>query len=439
MLYAVLFSVSVLILFAVIYWSTTFYMTDQLDASTNSDATELRQRFEIDGSIGVASEIQDRVGQMPNGPIVYLFQNSAGKALAGNLPARVPTQGPFDFYTRALNVPGADPLTLRGRGELLPNGDYLLVAVDARSLSEIKGLILRAFSWSFAITLVLAFGGGALMSSRVRRRVETVSRTTRAIMAGNLSRRIAVRGVDDEFDHLAMSLNEMLARTESSIEAIRQTSNDIAHDLRTPLARLRHRLELALHKATSADELRMAIDRSIVDTDNILETFSALLRIAQLESGAQRGHFTSVDLSELIWTVIEVYQPIAEEKTQLIIAEIEPGLRIDGDRELLGRMLANLIENAMRHSPEHASIRIKAFSLPNGIDIVIADDGPGIPPEERENVFRRFYRLEASRTTPGSGLGLSLVAAVAAIHAITMTLDDNQPGLRVRLQLPRSD
>jgi signal transduction histidine kinase len=433
LLYAALFSVSVVVLFAVIYWTTSFYMMGQLDSAIESDLAELQEALESSGPARLAQTIKDRVSEMPAGPMVYLLQDARGKVLAGNLPPLPPARGIVDLELPS-PVAGAPYLhVIRGHGACLPGGDYLLVGADAHPLEEVHEWILRAFGWGLVATLLLAFGGGALMSGSLLRRVEAISRTAREIMEGKLSRRIATRGADDEFDHLAASLNAMLDRTEASIEGMRQVSNDIAHDLRTPLTRLRHRLELAQRHAQSPDELRAAIDRSIADTEAILDTFGALLRIAEIESGARRSEFAQLDLSELLHTVLEVYQPTAEKKCQHLAVDIANGLHVFGDRELLTQMFANLIENAMRHSPPRAHIALTAMRTNRGIELILADNGSGIPVPEREKVFRRFYRLEASRTTAGSGLGLSLVAAVAALHDAPIELGDNEPGLRVRL------
>jgi len=290
------------------------------------------------------------------------------------------------------------------------------------------------FGWSSAITLVLAFAGGALMSGGLLRRIETISRTARDIMAGDFSRRIPVRGTGDEFDHLVASLNAMLERNEAAMESVRQVSNDIAHDLRTPLTRLRQRLDLAQRRARSVEEWRRAAEGCISDMDAILETFGGLLGIAQIESGMPTRRFTKVDLSELLRTVMEVYQPMAEEKEQPFTADIASGLTVWGDRELLTQMIANVIENAMKHSPTGASIGLVTSESPSTIAVAVSDSGPGIPTEERARVFQRFYRLERSRSTPGSGLGLSLVEAIAALHQMGIELTDNGPGLRVTLR-----
>ncbi|HVA39108.1 MAG TPA: HAMP domain-containing sensor histidine kinase [Candidatus Binataceae bacterium] len=221
------------------------------------------------------------------------------------------------------------------------------------------------------------------------------------------------------------------------MQAMRQISNDIAHDLRTPLTRLRQRLDLAQRKATTVAELRASVEGAIAETDAILATFGALLRIAQIESGAIRAGFAECDLSDLLRTVVEVYQPMADDKRQNLSAAIAPGLEIFGDRELLAQMLANLLENAIRHCPPGADIRLVADRCDTGgIGVTLSDTGPGIPPTEYQNVFRRFYRLEPSRTTPGNGLGLSLVAAIAGLHGISVAFADNEPGLKVIMKLP---
>jgi signal transduction histidine kinase len=436
LLFAGLFNLSALVLFAVIYWSTAFYMTSQLDDAIDSDLTELRQEMPAGGLAGIARMIAERVAQMPNGPMAYLLEDPRGEVLAGNLPQMSAAVGVLDLpWPLAHGAKGQYRHLLYARGVLLPGGAYLLVGADAGPRGDMRELVLRAFGWGFAVTLLLAFGGGVLISGRLLRRVETISRAAREIMAGNLARRIPVRGTDDEFDHLASSLNAMLERTEALVEAMRQVSNDIAHDLRTPLTRLRQRLDLAGRKANSVEELRAALAGSRAEIDAVLETFGALLRIAQIEAGTPRARFAPVDLSELLLSVAELYQPAAEERRQALATDVEAGLGAEGDRELLAQMLANLVENAVRHAPEGAAITLAAKAAPEGVEIVVADDGPGIPPGERDRVFRRFYRLEASRTSPGNGLGLSLVRAIAGLHGIVIELADNEPGLRVRLLL----
>jgi len=429
--YAGLFAASVLILFGVIYWASGAHIADSLDAAVDSDITELENAFQAGGDAALTALVKERLRQMPHGPMYYLLEDPKGKVVAGNLPPFHGGEGRFD-----LKVPNSNgqSVPVHGRGIALTDHEYLMVGVDALPRREMHKLILRVFGWSSVITLVLAFGGGVLMSGGLLRRVETISRAARDIMAGDFSRRIPVRGTGDELDHLVASLNAMLERNEDAMESVRQVSNDIAHDLRTPLTRLRQRLELAQRRARSVEEWRGAAEGCISDMDAILETFGALLRIAQIASGMPVRHFAEADLSELLRTLIEVYQPMAEEKEQRFAADISSGFRVWGDRELLAQMIANIIENAMRHSPAGASIGLTTLPSPSAITVVVMDSGPGIPAEQRGHVFQPFYRLESSRSTPGSGLGLSLVEAIAALHQVSIELTDNGPGLRVTLR-----
>jgi signal transduction histidine kinase len=431
LLYAGLFGVSVLSLFGAISWATSIYMANSLDAAVDSDIAELEDAFQVGGNVALAALVRERVRQTPQGPMYYLLQDPNGKVITGNLLPFHGGDGRFDLKAPR---PDAPSVPIRTRGAVLGDGGYLMVGVDALPRREMHKLILRVFGWSAAITLALAFGGGALMSSGLLRRIEMISRAARDIMAGDFSRRIPVRGTGDELDHLVRSLNAMLERNEVAMESVRQVSNDIAHDLRTPLTRLHQRLELAQRRARSVEEWQRAADGCLSDMDAILETFGALLRIAQIESGMPARRFGEVDLSELLRTVIEVYQPMAEEREQRFSAEITSRLMVWGDRELLAQMIANLIENAMKHSLVGASIRLTTSQSPSAIAVVVMDSGPGIPIAERGRVFQRFYRLESSRSTPGSGLGLSLVEAIAALHGASIELTDNSPGLRVTLR-----
>ena len=431
MAYAGLFGASVLILFGVIHWATGVHMAHSLDAAVDSDITELQDSLEVQGGAALTALIKERVRQTPHGPMYYLLQDPNGEVVAGNLLPFHGGEGRFDLKVPKPNAPS---VPIHSRGIILADGKYLMVGVDALPRREMHKLILRVFGWSSAITLVLAFGGGALMSVGLLRRIETISRAARDIMAGDFSRRIPVRGTGDELDHLVASLNAMLERNEAAMESVRQVSNDIAHDLRTPLTRLRQRLELAQRRARSVEEWRGAAEGCIFDMDAILETFGALLRIAQIASGMPARRFAEVDLSELLCTLIEVYQPMAEEKEQRFMADIACGLTVWGDRELLGQMIANVIENAMKHSPAGATIGLMTLQSSSTITVAVTDSGRGIPVAERGRVFRRFYRLESSRSTPGSGLGLSLVEAIAALHRVSIELTDNGPGLRVTLR-----
>jgi signal transduction histidine kinase len=434
LLYAGLFGASALILLGVVYWATGFYISSSLDAAVDSDIAELEDSLRDGGTEALTAEVKERVRQMPHGPVYYLLQDSNGETIVGNLPPFHGGEGRVD-----LKVPRSDgpSVPVHARGITLTEREYLMVGVDALPRREMRKLILRVFESSSAITLVLALAGGALMSDGLLRRIETISRTARDIMAGDFSRRIPIRGTGDEFDHLAASLNAMLERNEAAMGSVRQVSDDIAHDLRTPMTRLRQRLELAQRRARSLEEWRRAAQGCISDMDAILETFGALLRIAQIESGMPVHRFAKVDLSELLCTVIEVYQPMAEAKEQRFTADIASRLMVWGDRELLAQMFANIIENAVKHSPAGASIGLMTNRSQSAIAVTVIDSGPGIPVAYRKHVFQRFYRLESSRSTPGSGLGLSLVEAIAALHQVSIELADNSPGLRVTLRFLR--
>ena len=367
----------------------------------------------------------------------YLLETASGTVLAGNMPALPRTVGlitwhPPEGFGRLF------PLRRGVRGEMVrtDDGNFLFVGLDTIEVNEMREMVTHAFLWVLGATLVLAVAGGALMSLGLLHRVEAISRTSQEIVGGDLSRRIAVRGTDDEFDHLALSLNAMLDRIQALMEGLNQVSSDIAHDLRTPLTRLRQRLELARRPGETVDSLRQALDAATGDVDAILETFAALLRIAQIEAHAQAAEFAPLDLSVLLQELVAFYAPVAEEQGHALSDAIAPGLLVTGDAELLTQMFANLIENALHHTEAGSVVAIAAGREQGRVVVAISDTGPGIPAALRDKVFQRFFRLERSRTTAGTGLGLSLVAAVAELHRIGVALDDNKPGLLVRLRFP---
>jgi signal transduction histidine kinase len=275
-----------------------------------------------------------------------------------------------------------------------------------------------------------------MLSVATLHRVDAITRTANAIIEGDLSSRVPLRGTGDDLDRLAETLNRMLDRISGLLENLRQVSNDIAHDLRTPLTRLRNRLSSASTLEDPAERGR-AVESAIVETDGILDTFTALLRIAQLESGTRKAGFRPVDLSLLMARLAEDYRPAAEDEGKSLAAAIQPGISTIGDKELLTHMVANLIDNAIQHTAAGTKILVTLASVESAPVVEVADDGVGVPEDEREKVFRRFYRLDRSRTTDGSGLGLAFVAAVAELHRVEIKMLDNSPGLRVRLQFPR--
>jgi signal transduction histidine kinase len=272
-----------------------------------------------------------------------------------------------------------------------------------------------------------------LLSLGFLRRVDSITRTAAAIIEGDLSQRIPIRGTNDDLDRLSTTLNQMLNRITELMESLRQVSNDIAHDLRTPLARLRHKLEEAQALSSGPEQISM-LEASIAVTDEVLDTFAALLRIAQVEAGTRRAGFQTVDLSEVFENVAHAFDAAAEAEGNTLICNVQAGLVIQGDKELLTQMLANLLENAIRHTPAKSRIEIKLARDASGLVGSVEDDGPGVPAEEHEHIFRRFYRLERSRTTPGNGLGLAIVAAIANVHNIRLTIVDRAPGLSITMR-----
>jgi signal transduction histidine kinase len=433
-LYAAMFAVSGLLLFATVAWSVSRFMAEQLDTTVANELAEVQADA---GGQDIAALKRVIDGLIVNAPgFYYLLQTSGGRVEAGNMMAVHPAAGARSL--RWTHQPADRRVAggIRGRGILLPDGAYLFVGISDHQLVEVREVVTRTFLFGLCVTLVLAVTGGLVMSVGVLRRVESVSRASRAIMAGDLAQRMALRGTDDEFDHLSTSLNTMLDRIQDLMFGLQQVSSDIAHDLRTPLTRLRQRLELARRREKTVEGLNAAVDTAIDNVDAILETFGALLRIAQIESGTRRAGFQPVALDALLNSLVEAYQPVTEEKGQDLRARIAPGLWVDGDRELLTQLFANLIDNAIGHSPPGAQLSVAAETTPQGVRVMVGDTGPGIPEPYRQKVLQRFYRLEASRTTPGSGLGLSLVNAVATLHDATLALQDNEPGLRCELCFP---
>jgi signal transduction histidine kinase len=451
LLYAGLFAISALVLFAVIYWAAAGTLVDQFDAALGTERASLEAQASGDrlASATIATAVAERI-RRPGNRFRYLVKDASGRVLAGDLAtAGMQRLGYHDFEFRPDGEIGADsdPRVYRGIGRLLSDGGFLLVAEDVDALDELRELIARAFAWGIGATILLAALGGFAMSAGVLRRVEAINRASERVMAGDLARRLPVKapvGAGDEFDRLAVNLNQMLDRIQDLVEGLRQVSTDIAHDLRTPLGRLRRTLEEVRDNSpvdVNADHLER-INRAIAEADALVATFAALLRIAQIEAGAARRGFGAVDLSAVLETVLEVYGPAAEEKGQTLGGLLAPDVLATGDRTLLTQMVANLVENAIRHSPTGARIEV-ALTPPSteyGPEVTISDNGPGIPAREKAKVFQRFYRLDSSRGTPGCGLGLALVSAIAGLHGIAIRLGDADPqGLRAILAFPIPD
>ena len=438
--YAAVFVASVGILLVIVYWITLAALDQQLSESVERETDVLASLYHDRGTETTVRAIQLRIADLRPPRRYYLLQNAAGERVAGNLPPMKPIEGEMVLPVssllrdRSLKSGGAaaDAHPVVAMGRRLANGEFLLVGENRYRAVKAREAILQAFGWGIVITVLLAAGGGAALGVGFLRRIEAINRTTRSIMEGDLSQRVPTRGGEDEMDQLAINLNAMLDRIQGLMDSVKRVSDDIAHDLRTPLSRLRHRLEATRAKLGPSGE--RDIEQSISELDAILETFSALLRIAQIESGARQAAFSTVRLGGIVSTIFEAYAAVAEDQGQKLEVDVERDFSIRGDRELLTQMVANLVENAIRHCPAGARISVSLDQGTGAPTLSITDTGPGIPASERDKVFRRFYRLETSRTTPGSGLGLALVKAVADLHGAAVELSDNRPGLRVRIR-----
>ena len=435
LLYMLLFGGSVALLLGFLYWATVGVLSEQVDETIQADIKGLAEQYKQRGVRGIAAIIDERVRKDPGGRTVYLLTDPTRRPLVGNLSGW-PTATPDDDGWIAFELLDRDtadgrPHLARARRFVLQGGLNLLVGREVRELERTRHMIINAMIWGIAITLALALAGGIAMSRGTARRIEAINQTSRDIMSGDLDRRIPAGGTNDEFDQLAGNLNTMLDRIQGLMEGLRHVSDNIAHDLRTPLTRLRGRLEDLDDRALSASERSRRIDAAVAEADALLSMFNALLRITQIEAGGRRDNFAAVDLAELLNDVAELYEPVAQEKGLSFSAHCEAASSVTGDRDLLFQAVANLADNAIKYTPAGGSVTLHT----SGKSVTVSDTGPGVPEEAREDVFRRFHRLEKSRSQPGSGLGLSLVKAVAQLHGGTVRLEDNRPGLKAELTI----
>lgn len=320
--------------------------------------------------------------------------------------------------------------------QVLDPGLVLSIGRDAHWIADVEEELRELFLWALALAISASLLISILIRRLIARRLAAVTDTALAVMDGKLTQRIPTTGAGDDFDRIAHTLNEMLDRIRALMGSLTQVTDDIAHDLRTPLGRLRQKLEQVRDDATLPTRHAAALEQAVSEADGLLATFTAMLRIAQIDSGARRSGFRPVDVTECARSVFEAYELSAEETGHSVVSNIDSGVKLNGDRDLLVQMLANLVENALTHTPSGTKIQLGVQHSAAGIEVFAADNGPGVPNGEREKIFLRFYRAEASRTTPGTGLGLSLVAAIAKLHGGTITAADNEPGLRVAIHFP---
>jgi signal transduction histidine kinase len=444
--YLALFSAAAIVAIFYIYWNTTVLLSRQLNQTIDAELKGLAEQYRAGGLDQLVRTVAER-SQTP-GNSLYLVADEDGTQLAGNLSAVSPqlwdSVGPVEFdYRRP--APGGVERRLAFANVFRLPGDYrLIVGRDIEDRRDLSRLIWTTMLWGLGVMALVGIGGGYWVSRRLLMRVDNLTATTRTIMEGDLAGRLPVSGSGDELDRLAQSLNLMLGRIEQLMAGLREVSDNIAHDLKTPLNRLRNRVEEALREPYDEAAYRETLEHTIEEADGLIKTFNALLSIARLEAGAAGENREKLDLAALVNDVAELYEPVAEERGIALKAEASRPIIIHGDRQLLGQAIANLIDNALKYGAPRADsgngwapeVEVRAETDHGVAQIIVTDRGPGVPEAERERVLARFVRLEASRSEPGSGLGLSLVAAVARLHGGGLRLGDNEPGLRVVLALP---
>ncbi len=435
-----LFGAGVFVLFGYVYWSTISFVRSQSDRIMESENATLRRAYDRGGGDSVIQGIRQRVGEPGPDQRAYLLADASFSLVAGNLNSWPKLAGDGEgFATFAAPVGNSQRASrIRGRYDTLPNGYHLLVGQNIDDRDGFVRTIEIGFVGAIVFVFTLAAAASMAISRRTIGRIEAINATSREIMQSGLNKRIPVRGTKDEWDHLCENLNSMLDRIEELMHGIRQVSDNIAHDLRTPLSRLRGRLERASKQRLSADESQAVMCDTIGELDGVLALFSAMLRIARLEANEGAAGFHAVDLTEIADQIAELLDAAAEEKGGHVKLVASQPVLVDGDRDLLFDAIANLVDNAVKHGGDDGEVTIEVKQGAEGPILAVRDRGPGIPADERKNVLKRFYRLERSRSTPGNGLGLSLVAAVAQLHGAQIAMASNEPGLRIELCFPTS-
>jgi len=448
LVYLAVFAIFAAFLLMYFAWNTRRLITEQITQTVDAEITGLSEQYR-QGGIRRLVFIVDARSRRP-GSSLYLVTAPAGQTHAGNvgsLPAgTLNTTGWVETAYRRPDDPDGSVHHALVRVFQLPAGFRLLVGRDLEERERLRDIILAAGRWSLAIVVVLGIAGGLFVTRRVLKRIDAMTETTRKIMEGDLTGRLAIAGTGDELDRLASNLNDMLERIEALMHGLKEMSDNIAHDLKTPLTRLRNRCEEALRVAEDESQYRLALESTIEESEALIATFNALLMIARAESGQARDGMTDVDAAEIARGVGELYEPVADEKGIQLRVAAPAAVPVHGNRELISQALANLVDNAIKYgAPDNGLINgaepeIVIEAMPDGerILLTVADAGCGIPAVDRGRAVERFVRLEQSRSQPGSGLGLSLAAAVARLHGGELRLEDNHPGLRTVLSLPRA-
>jgi signal transduction histidine kinase len=445
LVYLVVFAMFAAFLLIYFAFNTRRLVTEQIVSTVDAEIGGLAEQYNQGGVRRLVIVVEQR-SRRP-GSSLYLVTAPNGEGLAGNVGALAPgildKQGWVETAYHRLEEANPTEHHALARVFLLPAGFRLLVGRDLEERERIFDIVAAAGRWSVAIVIILGIAGGVFVSRRVLKRVDAMTSTTQTIMAGDLSGRLPVGSSGDELDRLALNLNVMLERIEALMHGLKDVSDNVAHDLKTPLTRLRNRCEEALRSAKSEAEFKSVLEETIAESDELIRTFNALLLIARTESGEVREDMIEFDAADVARGVADLYEPVAEEAGLTLRVDTDPAPMV-GNRELVGQALANLLDNAIKYAAPHDingephEIAVTSKGDDNTIQLAVGDQGPGIPEGDRERVVGRFIRLEQSRSKPGSGLGLSLASAVARLHGGKLKLEDNTPGLRATLELPRA-
>jgi signal transduction histidine kinase len=447
LVYLTVFALFAAFLLGYFAWNTRRLITEQIVQTVDAEISGLSEQYRLGGIRRLVFVIDSRARRP--GSSLYLLTTPAGEGLAGNVGSLstgiLDTNGWTETAYRRLDDQDAAEHHALVRVFQLPGGFRLLVGRDLEERERLHDIVLAAGRWSLAIVLVLAVAGGFFVTRRVLKRVDAMTDTTRTIMDGDLTGRLPIAGTGDELDRLAENLNAMLERIEALMHGLKEVTDNIAHDLKTPLTRLRNRCEEALRLAEDESQYRAALESTIEESDALIRTFNALLMIARAESGQARDNMSDFDAAEIARGVSELYEPLADDKGLTLKVDAPAAAPVHGNRELVSQALANLVDNAIKYAAPNgkaenganSEIVVKAQGDGDRILLTVADGGPGIPAADRGRVVERFVRLEQSRSEPGSGLGLSLASAVARLHGGELKLEDNHPGLRSVLTLPR--
>ncbi|MDG2308199.1 MAG: HAMP domain-containing sensor histidine kinase [Candidatus Binatia bacterium] len=438
LLHATLFILVLSGALAFLYWSTLSAHETEMDAQIQHDAQNLHDQLASVRTVTEMAAIVSRTtAEQPGRTTVYMLATKTRQYVAGNLrewPNGIEKDG--DLFEFPLEGAATSKARGRGRTYSLPNGEQLLVGRNVSERARFRTLIGNAFGGALFLTVLLGVSGAYLLSRRVSRHLDEINQNSEEILQGNLELRMPETGRGDEFDELSQNLNRMLDRIGTLMSAMREVTDDIAHDMRSPISRLRSRIEVALLGKDDPAAYRAALEGTIEDADAILGMFNALLTIAHAESGEPRKNFEPVDVRKIVSDAVEIYEPAAEDAGLSVVMEKSPPARLSGNPNLLGQAITNLLDNAMKYVPTGGHLRCRVENADDRVRIVVADDGPGVPDAFFDKAFDRFSRLEASRTSTGSGLGLSLVRAIAHLHGGDVRLSAANPGLVVTIDLP---